>query len=98
MPRNCTGADSIQTCIVEPLQPAPIAGIRVNVDDALISTRTHGLNSLLNATPLQQRLTLASLAKADNGFFGVLQVRHCNFDNLLNSGNEGKAKKPLSAL
>jgi len=91
MSRNCTGADSIQASIVEPLQPARIAGIRVNVDDALISTRTHGLNSLLNASPLQQRLTLASLTKADNGLFGVLQVGHSNFDNLLNSGNEGKA-------
>src|SRR5207302_895032 len=28
MPRNCTGADSIQACIVEPLQPARIAARR----------------------------------------------------------------------
>src|SRR5207248_5083696 len=90
MPRNCTGTDSIQPGIIEPLQPTRIAGIGVYVDHALFSTRTYGLNNLLDSPPLQQWLTFTSLTKADNGFFGLLQVWHSNFDNLLNAWNEDK--------
>ena len=85
------GANGIQASVIEALQPARIAGVSIDIDDTFSGTCTNSFDSLGDAVPLQEWLTLTTLAETDNGIFSGFQVWYSHFDDLINIGNEGQA-------
>src|SRR5690348_9828166 len=88
MPGDGAGPQSIQSRVVEALQPAWVARVGIDVDDAHLGASALGLDGVLDATVLQPRLALAALAVADDGRFLLLQVGYGHLDDFLGGGNE----------
>src|SRR5262249_41687779 len=89
--RDRAGPQAIQSGIVEPLQRAGIAGVGVDVERAARRARAHGADHALDEARLQQRLTLAALAKAQNRLRPALEVRERYLHHLALGRHEPQA-------